>query len=104
MVLKRSKIISVVGVISQKQFDIATGYFEIGALRRMDGQWQKLDKIRILMGDETSKSTKSTILNAINSKLDESFDKEKDENHFMEVSLQSWIQFARQDQIEFTPL
>lgn len=64
-------------------FDIATGYFEIGALRRMDGQWQKLDKIRILMGDETSKSTKSTILNAINSKLDESFDKEKDENHFM---------------------
>ena len=64
-------------------FDIATGYFEIGALRRMDGQWQKLDKIRILMGDETSKSTKSTILNAINSKLDESFDK-KDENHFME--------------------
>jgi len=66
-----------------ERLDIATGYFEIGALRRMDKQWQKLDKIRILMGDETSKSTKSTILNAINSKLDESFDKEKDENHFM---------------------
>ena len=59
-----------------ERLDIATGYFEIGALRRMDKQWQKLDKIRILMGDETSKSTKSTILNAINSKLDESFDKE----------------------------
>ena len=64
-------------------FDIATGYFEIGALRRMDGQWQKLDKIRILMGDETSKSSKGVILNAIKSRLDESFDKEKDENHFM---------------------
>jgi len=66
-------------------FDIATGYFEIGALRRMDGQWQKFDKIRILMGDETSKSTKSTILNVINSKLDESFDKEKDEERTMNI-------------------
>lgn len=24
-------------------FDIATGYFEIGALLALDGQWQKLD-------------------------------------------------------------
>ncbi len=31
-------------------FDVATGYFEIGALLPMDGQWQKLDHIRILMG------------------------------------------------------
>ena len=33
-------------------FDVATGYFEIGALLALDGQWQKLDKLRILMGDE----------------------------------------------------
>ena len=66
-----------------ERFDIATGYFEIGALRKLDGQWQKLDKIRILMGDETSKQTKSTILRAITDKLDESFEIEKDENHFM---------------------
>jgi len=66
------------------RFDIATGYFEIGALRKLDGQWQKLDKIRILMGDETSKQTKSTILRAITDKLDESFDGEKDVNHFMQ--------------------
>jgi hypothetical protein len=31
-------------------FDVATGYFEIGALLALDGQWQKLDKLRILMG------------------------------------------------------
>jgi hypothetical protein len=31
-------------------FDIATGYFEIGALLALDGNWQALDKIRILMG------------------------------------------------------
>ena len=65
------------------RFDIATGYFEIGALRKLDGQWQKLDKIRILMGDETSNQTKSTIMRAITDKLDKSFDSEKDENHFM---------------------
>ena len=33
-----------------KSFDIATGYFEIGALLALDGKWQELDKIRILMG------------------------------------------------------
>ena len=36
-------------------FDIATGYFEIGALLALDGQWQKLDKLRILMGDQVSR-------------------------------------------------
>ena len=33
-----------------KAFDIATGYFEIAALLALDGRWQALDKIRILMG------------------------------------------------------
>ncbi len=42
--------------ISHK-FDIATGYFEIGALLALDGKWQKLDQIRILMGDEVTKRT-----------------------------------------------
>ena len=37
-----------------KAFDIATGYFEIGALLALDGKWQGLDKIRILMGAETT--------------------------------------------------
>jgi len=66
------------------RFDIATGYFEIGALRQLDGEWQKLDKIRILMGDQTSASTKSKILEGVRSELDHSFDAEKDSNHFME--------------------
>ena len=37
------------------QFDIATGFFEIGSLLDLDGKWQQLDKIRILMGDETTR-------------------------------------------------
>ncbi len=40
-----------------RQIDIATGYFEIGSLLALDGEWQKVDKIRILMGDEVSQRT-----------------------------------------------
>ena len=67
------------------RFDIATGYFEIGALSQLDGDWQKLDKIRILMGDQTSPSTKSKILEGVRSELDHSFDAEKDRHYFMEA-------------------
>ena len=28
-------------------FDVATGFFEIGALLDLDSDWQKLDKVRI---------------------------------------------------------
>ncbi len=69
------------------QFDIATGYFEIGALLSLDGEWQKLDKIRILMGDEVSKRTKKAFekgLDSIKSKLDASIEKEKDKNDFLD--------------------
>jgi len=47
------------------KFDVATGYFEIGALLALDGQWQKLEELRILMGDEVSKRTKKALLFAI---------------------------------------
>ncbi len=41
-----------------KSIDIATGYFEIGALLTFKDEWQKVDEIRILMGDEVSKRTR----------------------------------------------
>ena len=41
-----------------KSFDVATGYFEIGSLLELDGKWQQLEKIRILMGAETTHRTK----------------------------------------------
>ena len=43
-------------------FDIAAGYFEMGALLALHGKWQKLDKIRILMGDEIAARTRQAIL------------------------------------------
>lgn len=48
-----------------RAFDIATGYFEIGALLALDGKWQSLDKIRILMGTEVTYRTRQALLDAV---------------------------------------
>ena len=40
-----------------KSIDIATGYFDVQALLSLDGYWQKVEKLRILIGDETSHRT-----------------------------------------------
>ena len=68
-------------------FDIATGYFEIGALLALDGQWQKLDRIRILMGDEVTARTRQAILDGLRrhivQKLDASLESEKETNDFL---------------------
>ena len=69
-----------------KAMDIATGYFEIGALLALDGQWQKLDNIRILMGDEVSRRTNDAFLKAlgdVKQKLDDSLENEKEKNDFL---------------------
>ncbi len=69
------------------RFDIATGYFEIGALLALDGQWQKLDKIRILMGDEVTPRTRRALLegvvNRVQERLHQSLEEEKRENPFL---------------------
>lgn len=84
-------------------FDIATGYFEIGALLALDGKWQKLDKIRILMGDEVSARTRQTILDAlqknISAKLDASLEDEKEKNDFL-AGVPAVVQALRDGKIE----
>jgi phosphatidylserine/phosphatidylglycerophosphate/cardiolipin synthase-like enzyme len=67
-------------------FDVATGYFEIGALLALDGQWQKLDKLRILMGDEVTSRTRQALLAGVRHTeqlLDESVEREKEKNDFL---------------------
>jgi len=69
-----------------RAFDIATGYFEIGSLLSLDGQWQKLDKLRILMGDEVSRRTKKAFeegLARITVRLDDSIEAAKEEDDFL---------------------
>ena len=65
-------------------FDVATGYFEIGAMLALDGQWQKLEKLRILMGDEVSGRTKKALLDRIKKVLDDSLEAEKLKNDFLQ--------------------
>jgi superfamily II DNA or RNA helicase len=68
-------------------FDIATGFFEIGSLLALDGKWQGLSKIRILMGDEMSARTRQALLEGlrkqVTERLDASIEHEKERNDFL---------------------
>lgn len=69
-----------------RAFDIATAYFEIGALLALDGQWQRLESLRILMGDEVSRRTRKAFeagLAQITSRLDDSIEAAKEEDDFL---------------------
>ncbi len=86
-----------------KAFDIATGYFEIGALLALDGKWQSLDKLRILMGAELTLRTRKAILDAVKvealTKLDTSLEEEKEPNPFLQ-GVPGIIDALRSGQIE----
>jgi superfamily II DNA/RNA helicase len=84
-------------------FDIATGCFEIGSLLALDGQWQKLEKIRVLMGSETTRRTKVALLEALKAgaktDLDASIEKEKEKNDFL-TGVPAILDALRKRQIE----
>lgn len=89
-----------------RQLDIATGYFEIGGLLELDGQWQKLDKIRILLGSEVTKRTQNIFNQAIldfigeiNDRLDKSIDNEKERNEFL-LGIPAILKAIQQGKIE----
>ncbi|OGG49723.1 MAG: hypothetical protein A3F84_16160 [Candidatus Handelsmanbacteria bacterium RIFCSPLOWO2_12_FULL_64_10] len=66
--------------------DIATGYFEIGSLLALRDEWQKVDQIRILMGDEISRRTRNAFeegLKNVTNRLDASLESEKQKNDFL---------------------
>lgn len=69
-----------------KQMDIATGYFEIGGLLSLGEDWQKLDKIRIILGNEVTKRTKEVIDEvavALLERFRNSIEKEQEKNDFL---------------------
>jgi len=69
-----------------ERMDIATGYFEIGSLLGLKDEWQKVDQIRILMGDEVSQRTKKAFekgLAQLQRLLDGSIEQEKEKNDFL---------------------
>jgi len=84
-------------------FDIATGFFEIGSLLALDGEWQKLDKIRILMGAESTKRTRAALLESLKAsaarQLDLSIEREKEQNDFLK-GVPAIVEALRRGQIE----
>lgn len=69
-----------------KQMDIATGYLEIGGLLELDGNWQKLEKIRIILGNEVTARTRTVIEKAVEvilARLKDSVDSEQEKNEFL---------------------
>ncbi len=69
-----------------KQMDIATGYLEVGGFLTLDSEWQKLDKVRIILGNEMTKRTKDVIDKAVDYLLEtvkSSIDKEQEKNEFL---------------------
>ncbi len=71
-----------------RAFDIATGYFEIGALLALNGKWKSLEKIRILLGSDMTNRTRKVLLEAVRTqavaRLNASMEASKDSNPFLE--------------------
>ena len=85
-----------------KAIDVASGYFEIGSLLSLKDEWQKVDKIRILMGDEVTLRTKNAFaqgLRQAENKLDQSIEAEKQENDFL-VGVPAIVEAIRSGKIE----
>src|SRR4051794_5354959 len=69
-----------------KAIDVATGYFEIGSLLGLKDEWQKVNRIRILMGDEVTLKTQRAFdagLRRVEGRLDDSIEAEKQKNDFL---------------------
>ncbi|MDG1265670.1 MAG: helicase-related protein, partial [Ilumatobacter sp.] len=85
------------------KLDIATGYFEIGALLQLDGDWQKLDEIRILMGDEVTHRTSKAMLEAVRSRaqqvIDDGLENDKRSNPFL-TGVQAIVEAMKSGQIK----
>ncbi len=61
-----------------QSMDVATGTFEIGSLLALDGLWQTLQKVRVLMGDETTRRTRQELIEALKVQSEFSIESEKE--------------------------
>ncbi len=62
------------------RWDVATGYFEIGSLLDMDGLWQTLDGMRVLLGDEVTKRTRAELVAALRVQSEASLEAAKEQD------------------------
>src|SRR6476619_5425847 len=80
-----------------RAIDIATGHFEIGAFLALDGEWQKVEKIRVLIGGETSAQTATAIRAA--AELDRSVTDERVDDPFL-TGIEAVVEGIRSGKIE----
>jgi hypothetical protein len=79
-----------------ESIDIATGHFEIGAFLALDGAWQKVDRIRLLIGGETNRATADAIATA----LDHSIKVERQEGDAFLMGVEAVVDGIRNGKIE----
>ena len=77
--------------------DIATGHFEIGSLLALDGEWQEVGRIRILLGGPNSQRTQDAVRQAA-SELDASLATERCADPFL-TGLPAIVEALRSGQI-----
>ena len=86
-----------------RKFDVATGFFEIGALLALDGKWQGLEKVRILMGAETTHRTRGLLRKSVEERvireLDRSIESNRTDNPFLH-GVPGIVEGLRSGQIE----
>jgi superfamily II DNA or RNA helicase len=67
-----------------RSLDVATGYFDIGALLRLESRWQQLEKVRLLLGAPSNHRTRKALLDAVRQTeidtLDASIEGEKEKS------------------------
>jgi superfamily II DNA or RNA helicase len=84
-------------------FDIATGYFDVGALTALDGEWQKLEGMRILMGDEVTPRTGKALRDAVRNRVADALDKDleavREPNPFL-TGVPAVVEAIRNNQIQ----
>jgi len=61
-----------------QSLDVATGTFEIGSLLALDGLWQPLETVRVLMGDETTRRTRNELIESLKVQSEASIEAEKE--------------------------
>jgi len=86
-----------------RSIDVATAYFEVGALLGLEGEWQKVDEIRVLMGDEVAHRTQAAFTEAFDARLrrlDASIEAEKDKNDFL-TGVPAIVAAIREGKIRF---
>lgn len=69
-----------------RSIDVASAYFEIGSLLALEGEWQRVDELRVLMGDQVSRRTRKAFDEALadrTGRLDASIEAEKEKDDFL---------------------